>query len=193
VKACAYVHGDGRNLIPHLGPSFGTKVLCFSGYGRSHGDLQPLIVDQYVALNRLCRLDWPAHGWTTAQYAEYLGLAHSWANAWHTSPDVIERVLFSAGKASPARRRRFHRAAASWVAADTPLLPYGTENTPPEDKTIFIHYFDPSSDPPARTAQLVVDLHIQCGDEGLDVVGHTPATRPSPLASPEALGLTRLG
>src|SRR5262249_38578089 len=26
----------------------------------------------------------------------------------------------------------------------------------------------------------------------LDVVGHTPATRPSPLASPEALGLTRL-
>jgi hypothetical protein len=61
-----------------------------------------LILDQYVALalNRLCRLDWPAHGWTTAQYAEYLDLAHSWANAWHTSPDVIERVLFSAGKAS---------------------------------------------------------------------------------------------
>jgi hypothetical protein len=50
VKAYAYLHGDGRNLIPHLGPSFGTKVLYFSGYGRSHGDLQPLILDQYVAL-----------------------------------------------------------------------------------------------------------------------------------------------
>jgi Putative 8-oxoguanine DNA glycosylase OGG-like protein len=27
VKAYAYLHGDGKNLIPHLGPSFGTKVL----------------------------------------------------------------------------------------------------------------------------------------------------------------------
>jgi hypothetical protein len=43
VKAYAYVHGDGRNLIPHLGLAFGTKVLYCSGYGRSHGDLQPLI------------------------------------------------------------------------------------------------------------------------------------------------------
>ena len=103
MKAYTCLHGDGRNLIPHLGSSFGTKVLYFSGCGRSHGDLQLLILDQYVALalNRLCRrLDWPAHGWTTAQYAAYLGLAHSWANAWHTSPDVIERVLFSVGKAS---------------------------------------------------------------------------------------------
>jgi hypothetical protein len=102
VRAYAYLHGDGKNLIPHLGPSFGTKVLYFAGYGLSHGDRQPLILDRYVALalNRLCRLDWPAHGWTTAQYAGYLGLAHSWANAWHTSPDVIERVLFSVGKAS---------------------------------------------------------------------------------------------
>ena len=103
VKAYACLHGDGRNLLPHLGPAFGTKVLYFSGYRRSHGELQPLILDRYVAtaLKRLYNPNWPAHGWTTAQYAGYLGLAHSLANAWHTSPDVIERVLFSVGKASP--------------------------------------------------------------------------------------------
>jgi hypothetical protein len=31
VQAYAYLHGDGRNLIRHLGPSFGTKFLYFAG------------------------------------------------------------------------------------------------------------------------------------------------------------------
>lgn len=103
VKAYAYLHGDGRNRLHNLGPSFGTKFLYFAGFDRSHGDRQPLILDQYVALalNRLCGLNWPKHGWATSQYAEYLDLAHSWAGAWQVSPDVIERVLFSVGKASP--------------------------------------------------------------------------------------------
>jgi hypothetical protein len=103
VKAYAYLHGDNRNLIRHLGPSFGTKFLYFAGYDSVPGGRQPLILDQYVALalNQMCGLSWPTLGWSTQQYAEYLNLAHSWASEWHTSPDVIERVLFSVGKADP--------------------------------------------------------------------------------------------
>jgi hypothetical protein len=109
VKAYAYLHGDGKNRIPYLGPSFGTKFLYFAGFHRSHGDRPPLILDQYVAwaLNRLGGLHWPALGWTTAQYGEYLDLAHQWASAWSTSPDVIEWVLFSVGKADPLIARVF--------------------------------------------------------------------------------------
>lgn len=103
VMAYQYLHGDGRNLIRHLGPSFGTKFLYFAGYGRFRSGQQPLILDQYVAhaLNELCGRSWPAHGWSTRQYADYLDCAQSWASAWPTSPDVIERVLFSVGKADP--------------------------------------------------------------------------------------------
>jgi hypothetical protein len=104
VEAYDYLHGNRENLVRYLGPSFGTKVLYFAGYGNSASDRRPLILDQYVALaiNRLCGLDWSIRGdWTTAQYAEYLDLAHSWAIDWRTGPDVIERVLFSVGKASP--------------------------------------------------------------------------------------------
>jgi len=35
------------------------------------------------------------------------------------------------------------------------------------------------------------ELHMQCGEEGLDVVRLTPPTRPSPAAAQRALGLTR--
>jgi hypothetical protein len=103
IEAFIYLHGDGRNLIKHLGPSFGTKVLYFCGYGSSSGDRSPLILDQYVtvALNKLCGLNWPEQSFSSSQYDEYLDLAHRWASDWHTSPDVIERVLFSVGKASP--------------------------------------------------------------------------------------------
>jgi Putative 8-oxoguanine DNA glycosylase OGG-like protein len=109
VKAYGYLHGDGRNLIRHLGPSFGTKFLYFAGYDRASGGRRPLILDQYVALAvcRLCGVSWPATGWSTRQYADYLDRAHGWAGAWHTSPDVIERVLFSAGKADPLVLRAF--------------------------------------------------------------------------------------
>jgi hypothetical protein len=92
LAAYAYLHGNG-NIIKHLGASFGTKFLYFSGYGRCCGGQQPLILDDNVAaaLDRLC-------GLTSPQYAEYLDLAHAWAREWQTSPDVIERVLFSVGK-----------------------------------------------------------------------------------------------
>lgn len=107
--AYKYLHGDRRNLIRHLGPSSGTKFLYFAGYDRFRGGRQPLILDQYVALalNLLCGLSWPAHDWSTRQYADYLDCAHSWASAWRTSPDVIERVLFSVGQADPLVVRAF--------------------------------------------------------------------------------------
>lgn len=100
--AYAYLHGHGRNRINNLGASFGTKFLYFSGYGRCGGDQQPLILDVNVAiaLNRLCGVDWPLASWSTSQYAQYLSIAHGWAKEWGTSPDVIERVLFSVGKVS---------------------------------------------------------------------------------------------
>jgi len=98
------LHGHA-NLVKHLGPSFGTKVLYSAGYDRTVGARQPLILDQFVALalNRLVGSMWPTTqgGWTTAQYATYLDIAHKWAADWGCSPDVVERVLFSIGKASP--------------------------------------------------------------------------------------------
>jgi hypothetical protein len=83
LQAYSCLHGDGKNLIKHLGPSFGTKLLYFSGYGSSPGDRHPLILDRYVALalNQLCGLSWPEDSFSAAQYDEYLDLAHSWASA----------------------------------------------------------------------------------------------------------------
>jgi len=84
---------------------------------RSSGVRQPLILDQFVALalNRLVGSTLPTAqgGWTTAQYATYLDIAHKWAADWGSAPDVVERVLFSIGKASSlvvgARGRIHHR------------------------------------------------------------------------------------
>lgn len=103
VAAYSYLHGNGGNIIKYLGPSFGTKFLYFCGYDSSPGGLKPLILDRYVAVavNRLCGLAWPETDFSVSQYRQYLELADAWANAWNTSPDVIERVLFSIGKASP--------------------------------------------------------------------------------------------
>lgn len=101
VVAYDALHGNG-NVIRDLGPSFGTKVLYFAGYDRSAGDRQPLILDRYVAiaLNRLCGFTWAENNWPTSNYEQYLDIAHSWASEWgNTTPDVIERCLFSVGKA----------------------------------------------------------------------------------------------
>lgn len=102
-EAYAYLHGHSKNLVKHLGPSFGTKILYFCGYESSVAGLRPLILDRYVALalNRLGGLSWPEEGFTVSNYEEYLYLGQAWASTWHTDPDVIERVLFSVGKASP--------------------------------------------------------------------------------------------
>lgn len=91
-----------RNRIKHLGPAFGTKFLYFAGYDRTSGPRQPLILDKNVAaaLTNLGAGQWPSTAWPSQQYADYLDIAHDWAQQWQqTSPDVVERVLFSIGKA----------------------------------------------------------------------------------------------
>ena len=37
IAAYDALHEDGRLRVPYLGPSFGTKVLYFSGFDRSPG------------------------------------------------------------------------------------------------------------------------------------------------------------
>jgi len=82
------------------------------------GSRQPLILDQYVALalTRLCGVGWPAAGWSTSQYADYLDRAYKWASAWDTSTEVIERVLFSVGKADALVVRAFTEPRAAGAA-----------------------------------------------------------------------------
>jgi hypothetical protein len=101
VEAYNYLHGHRGNIIKHLGPAFGTKPLYFCGYDVTTVGVKPLILDSYVAtaINRLCGSDWPDAGFSVSQYCQYLELADRWATAWAASPDVIERVLFSIGKA----------------------------------------------------------------------------------------------
>ena len=64
--------------------------------------MPPLILDRWVAtaLNWLRGTAWSTEqgGWTPDQYAEYLEVAASWAHAWGTEPDVVERVLFAIGQ-----------------------------------------------------------------------------------------------
>jgi hypothetical protein len=109
VAAYDALHDDGRLRVPYVGPSFGTKVLYFSGFDRVADDLQPLILDRFVAagLNHLCDLGWPTTGggWSTDQYASYLRLAHDWADTWGCRPDVVERVLAAIGHADPVAIR----------------------------------------------------------------------------------------
>lgn len=105
VAAYDALHGDGWLRVPYLGPSFGTKVLYFSGFDQVAGEQQPLILDRSVAaaLNHLCGAGWSASGshWTTGQYAAYLELAHAWAAEWGCRPDVVERVLSAIGHTDP--------------------------------------------------------------------------------------------
>lgn len=103
LRAFERLHGDG-NAVKGLGPSFGTKFLYFAGYGHATAPgPRPLILDQYVAaaLRRLDALDLPSGGWSPTQYESYLAVAHAWADAWATDPDVVERVLFAIGKTEP--------------------------------------------------------------------------------------------
>lgn len=103
--AAAYAamrHGGEHRLV-HLGPGFFTKILYFGAYDTASG-LKPLILDQYVAaaLQEQAGLGWQSGwSWTTAQYEHYLALAGEWADAWGTTPDVVERMLFEHGKRLP--------------------------------------------------------------------------------------------
>ncbi len=121
VAAYDALHGDGWLRVPYLGPSFGTKVLYFSGFDQVAGERQPLILDRFVAagLNHLCGAGWSTSGshWTTAQYAAYLELAHAWAAEWGCRPDVVERVLSAIGHTDPIAVRALVRNPVDGTAA----------------------------------------------------------------------------
>jgi len=96
--AYAALRVDSR--IKNLGPAFASKFLYFSGFERSPGGQQPLILDRYVAeaVNRFCGTSWGVAGWSTKLYDDYLELAHAWASEWGCKPDVVELSLFIVGK-----------------------------------------------------------------------------------------------
>jgi len=92
-------HG-GKHRLTHLGPGFFTKILYLGAYDTTPG-LKPLILDQYVAaaLREQTGLSgWTGWNWPTIEYEHYLTLADEWADAWGTTPDVVERMLFEHGK-----------------------------------------------------------------------------------------------
>jgi hypothetical protein len=122
ISAYAALHGcesgEGSLNVPHLGPSYGTKLLYFSSYSSSLESATPaLILDQRVAtaLSWLTGAAWERQpeGWSAARYEEYLRLASNWAGQWPTEPDCVERVLFAIGKSQELAVRSFVEPSAS--------------------------------------------------------------------------------
>lgn len=97
--AMLHPHPGCGGPMPHLGPAFSTKLLYFVGFQIWDADLPPLILDRRVAtaLTHVTKQHWLDWGWSPKQYESYLRLAQHWATNWGTTPDVIERVLFSIG------------------------------------------------------------------------------------------------
>jgi hypothetical protein len=95
------VLNDRDARVKWFGPAFFSKLLYFATADRPVGERWPLIIDSNVALalNELSGEHWdPGERWDSKQYARYLDLAHAWADRWGTSPDVVERTLFTWGK-----------------------------------------------------------------------------------------------
>src|SRR5258707_5399315 len=70
---------DTSTRVQRLGPSFGTKMLHFSGY-RQVPAQRPLILDKNVYLGLLnAGVDVPSQWAQRNVYASYLDLANSWA------------------------------------------------------------------------------------------------------------------
>ncbi|WP_203702541.1 8-oxoguanine DNA glycosylase OGG fold protein [Asanoa iriomotensis] len=84
-----------------MGPSFFTKFLYFAGYDCGAHRHRPLILDRTVrsALEMLSGLVLDPS--SADDYGLYLEVAHSWAEEWHTEPDVVERALFAVGQCGP--------------------------------------------------------------------------------------------
>jgi hypothetical protein len=91
--------------VDRLGPSFFTKILYFATDDLRSIHRRPLILDQYVAasLNRAEIADWTLSEWSPGQYGRWLELAHGWAAYLGdtVTGDVVEYVLFRAGKQAP--------------------------------------------------------------------------------------------
>lgn len=89
-----------RNLIKHLGPSFATKYLYFSGAGRREHPC--LILDERVARSLHDLAGWKSLGarnWPADTYGRYCALLHRWSDdLWHSGraicADELERALF---------------------------------------------------------------------------------------------------
>ncbi|MFJ8441533.1 8-oxoguanine DNA glycosylase OGG fold protein [Kitasatospora griseola] len=110
----AYRAFNNAHRIPYLGPAFFSKVLYFAGDrdgdGAMAGPHRPLILDRVVsvALRRLRIVDagWPLRGWTSSQYAQYLGVVHGLAQQRSVRPDRIEAALFHLGGQATRKRRQ---------------------------------------------------------------------------------------
>jgi hypothetical protein len=91
-----------ENHVDGLGPAFFTKLLYFAAYRRGQRGIQPLILDQYVALGlrQETHESWPSAGWSTDQYLHYLHKARGLADCpgGPGEVDLIEFKLFRAGK-----------------------------------------------------------------------------------------------
>ncbi|MFD7959346.1 hypothetical protein ACFV5J_00885 [Streptomyces zaomyceticus] len=99
--AAFLVLNDRDARVKHLGPAFFSKLLYFASAGHPTGGLLPLIIDSNVALalDELSPHSWaPDERWDSKKYANYLDLAHSWAERFGVEADMVERKLFERGK-----------------------------------------------------------------------------------------------
>jgi hypothetical protein len=81
-----------------MGPSFGTKLLCFAAY-TSGGGPKPLILDRVVG-RALDRFGVYLHynGWDVTDYEQYLTIAHQVAERVGVEPHDVEWWLFQIGR-----------------------------------------------------------------------------------------------
>lgn len=91
-----------QHHVPGLGPSFGTKLLYFAGYGSNCPGPRPLILDMNVrkALNGPHIGLQPPLGMWRADYERYLELAQQWSADphWSGTPELVEFALFDLGR-----------------------------------------------------------------------------------------------
>jgi hypothetical protein len=90
---------DGDAHLKWLGPSFGTKLLYFAGYG-SASRPKPLILDRLVggALDGF-GVYLKYNAWDPPGYEAYLSLAHAVAETADGEPHDVEWWLFQRGRA----------------------------------------------------------------------------------------------
>lgn len=94
--AFAVLRPDRHNAIGHLGPSFFTKFLYFTGGGAP--DHPSLILDRRVATALREHCGWTSLNrmgpWPPWTYGRYCALLRRWSTDLSCAPDEIELVLF---------------------------------------------------------------------------------------------------